>query len=321
MPVPPAAPLSPDWQLRVRTLDGGTAGAGVLVSPRHLLTCAHVVCAALGVFWEEEATPRPEEPVLLDAPRGGGTWQARATVLEDGWFVDRSPWDAAVLLLDRPAPAAPPEIRRCGPVDRPGRTVSMVGFTHDTAPAGVWSRATLVGQGGGRRFEYVQLDLESSTAARVVYGFSGSGVREDPGGALIGIVCQADHDETGLGVRGWMIPVEAVPDVWGRRAAPLSGASRRDPGPRAVHGLAVAVARTSTIAEPEARRAFYALLDARFRQRLNADAAPLFFADRLVRLALEHEQLEEVLETLEMLEEGSLSMRRVREAAEALWGQ
>jgi hypothetical protein len=312
---PPAVSPVPDWQLRIRTSQGGTAGAGVLVSPRHVLTCAHVVCTALGLPWAEEDTPRPREPVTVDAPRGGGSWQATATVLDDGWFADRSPWDAAVLLLDRPAPADPPEMRLCG--SEPGRAVSMVGFSHEAVPAGVWSRAVLVGHGGGRRFEYVQFDVTSSTTARVVHGFSGSGVREHPGGALIGIVCDAMRDDRGLGASGWLIPIEAVPRVWGDRSA-AQPPSREPDSPRLVHRLAEALASTPTIADPEARKSWCALLDERIRKRIHVGRAPLFFAFDLVDVARDYGLLGEVLDTLAMVEEGSRQMRQVREAAEAL---
>lgn len=312
---PPAAPFPSDWQLRVRSSDGGTAGAGVLVSPRHVLTCAHVVCAALGVPWEEAATPRPGEPVTVDAPRGGGSWQADATVLDDGWFADRSPWDAAVLLLDGPAPAAPPRIRRCGDVDRPGRAVSMVGFAHDELPAGTWSHGILVGR-GGRHHEHVQFDVRSPTTTRIAPGFSGSGVRENRSGALIGIVCDADHDDRGFGVSGWMIPVEAVPNVW-RGSVESPSPPPRD-SPRALHDLAAALSEVPTVADPDARKEFCALLDSRVRRRLRTDLPPLLFASRLVGQARDHGLLAEVFTVLDMVEEGSAPMRRAWEAAEAL---
>ena len=110
-------------------------------------------------------------------------------------------------------------------------------------------RAVLVGHGGGRRFEYVQFDVTSSTTARVVHGFSGSGVREHPGGALIGIVCDAMRDDRGLGASGWLIPIEAVPRVWGDRSA-AQPPSREPDSPRLVHRLAEALASTPTIADP-----------------------------------------------------------------------
>ncbi|MEY9213844.1 trypsin-like peptidase domain-containing protein [Thermobifida halotolerans] len=313
MSVPSTVPSAPDWQLRVRTFDGDTAGAGVLVSPRHVLTCAHVVCAALGRPWEEAGTPRPAEPVALDAPRGGGAWQAAATVLDDGWFVDRSPWDAAVLLLDRPAPAAPPTLRSRGGADRPGRAVSMVGFSADEAPAGVWSHGVLIGR-GGRHHEHVQFDIRSSTSARITGGFSGSGVREDPGGALVGIVCDAHQDDRGLGVSGWMIPVETVPNVWGGDVSAPPSQPLRD-SPRTVHALALALAETPTVADPEARREFYRLLAPRIRRSLRVDLAPGLFASRLVGVARDHGLLHEAVAALDLLEEGSPPMRRVWEAA------
>lgn len=315
MHAPPTVPPSPDWQLRIRDPEGRTAGAGVLVSPRHVLTCAHVVCAALGSSWEKEGTPRPAAPVYVDAPRGGGSWQAAATVPADGWFTDRAPWDAAVLFLDREAPAKAARLRRFGDVDRSVRPVSMVGFSHDRIPAGIWAYGRLAGR-GGRHYEHVQIDIRYSTGARVVSGFSGSGVRENRSGELLGIVCYAHSDERGIGATSWMIPVETIPNVWyGEIGPPQPSRSER---PRMLNELASALVEVSIVADPEARRELCALYDPRIRNRIRTDLSPRLFAFQLIRVAQEYGQLDEVLAVLDMIEEGSLPMQRVWDAAEPL---
>ncbi len=313
--VPPTVPPSPDWQLRIRSPEGMTAGAGVLVSPRHVLTCAHVVCDALEIPWEEEATPCPSGPVLVDAPRGGDSWRATATVLDDGWFTSRSPWDIAVLFLDRGAPARPARLRHCGEVDRSVRPVSMVGFSHDGIPTGIWAYGRLGGR-GGRHYEHVQIDIRYSTGVRVASGFSGSGVRENRSGELIGVVCYAHSDERGFGVSSWMIPVEEIPNVWhGETGSSLPPQPER---PRMLNELAGALTEVSTIADPEARRELCALYDPRIRSRVRIDLSPRLFAFQLIRVAQEYGQLDEVLAVLDMIEEGSLPMRRAWESAETL---
>ena len=83
---------TPDWQFRITDRDGGVLhGAAVLVSPDHVLTCAHVVRTAAG-------EGGPGTRVRLDAPRGDRAWHTGAQVVEDGWWwEDAPPWDAALL--------------------------------------------------------------------------------------------------------------------------------------------------------------------------------------------------------------------------------
>lgn len=292
---------TPDWQFRITDRGGGVLhGAAVLVSPDHVLTCAHVVRAAAG-------DDGPGTPVRLDAPRHSDTWHTRAAVVEGGWWWNEGPaWDAALLRLDDPAPAAP------APLGTPGlhthrHPVHILGFPH--APAGRWLTGLVRGTGGARP-GYVQIDVDPSTPVTVTRGFSGSGVRSHDG-RLLGIVREAGAE----GRLAWMVPVTAVPGL--RPARPARPAPELDH--EQLHALAVAVSDLETIVSREVRALFVSALDPRLRRRIDAGAVPAVFSHELVlRAHRDYENLGEVLDQLAAWEEASAPMRRVREAAAPL---
>ena len=73
--------------VRVLAADGTYAGLGYRIAPDLVITCAHVVAAALGTD-PREPTP-PTGKVLLDlpfAPGGEAGIQASAALAPDGWL-------------------------------------------------------------------------------------------------------------------------------------------------------------------------------------------------------------------------------------------
>lgn len=298
---------TPDWQFRITDRDGGVLhGAAVLVSPDQVLTCAHVVRAAAG----EDG---PGTRVRLDAPRHSDSWHTRASVVEGGWWWNEGPaWDAALLRLDGPAPAAPAPLGTPGPRTPHGRPVHILGFPH--APAGRWLTGLVRGTGGARP-EYVQIDVDPSTPVTVTRGFSGSGVRSHDG-RLLGIVREAGAE----GRLAWMVPVTAVPGLRPARSAPRPAPQ---PAPELdheqLHRLAVAVSDLETIVSREVRALFISALDPRLRRRIDAGAVPAVFShDLVLRAHRDYEILGEVLDQLAAWEEASAPMRRVQEAAAPL---
>lgn len=223
--------LDASWQLRVLSPAGGLAGAAVTVSPRHIVTCAHVVTDALGLERPTPATPRPRTPVLVDAPRSGAlSWRGRATVVEAGWFCAAPPWDVAVLELEDPAPV-PPAVLGDDSGVRLDQSVRILGYTD--VVSGIWTQGVLNGRGGDR-VEFVQINLAGDGQARIRGGFSGSGVCH--GAELLGIVRDAHWEnlDGGAGVRagriGWMIPISLIPPVWAKGPVGALGGHRRAAG-------------------------------------------------------------------------------------------
>ncbi|MGQ4384802.1 trypsin-like peptidase domain-containing protein [Streptomyces sp. SAS_270] len=218
-------------QVRVLSPDGALWGAGVLVAPEgatvHVLTCAHVVTAAIG---------GPSGQLLVDLP--GRAWSATARLLPDSWSpapaydrpvpgADCMPGaDFAVLALDAQHPQLP---RGCGPLplaqcDHPsGQRVAVIGYPRGV-PAGLIATARLTG-GGGPCPDWVQLDGLRATGALVEHGFSGAAVWDPARQRVIGLITAA-HTDRSTKV-AWMLPVEVALHLW----PPLVGAVR-PPGPR-----------------------------------------------------------------------------------------
>ena len=95
-------------------------GMGILVSNREILTCAHVIDAALGKEWQNWESPAK---VRFFFPLVDGNPCAVGTVDRKRWFPPSrlghsEPSDIAVVELDDNAPAAAGRatIRRCRPL-------------------------------------------------------------------------------------------------------------------------------------------------------------------------------------------------------------
>ncbi|GAA1110596.1 MAG: trypsin-like peptidase domain-containing protein [Nocardiopsis sp. BM-2018] len=304
--------VSTDWQLRMVDRDGrGLWGAAVVVSPKHAITCAHVVNSAVRADGGSDAGPgstvhlrRPGHPEVITG-----------TVLEDGWWwEDRAPWDVAVLRLD-PAPGVRPvSFNRVGAFRARGERVSVSGFVN--AEHGRWATARLRRRGGPRS-EYVQFDTEPGSVVRIEGGFSGGGVIEPHDNELLGIVCAASSE----GRVGWMIPTEEIPPVW--RPGPGPGPPKVGPvRPDLIHRLSLFAAELDTISSPVARRAFHRALDQRLRSRIPSDQPDQLYAEELVlRAHRDFGILQEVLDQLDMREDGGVRMRAVWDAARPLLGE
>ncbi|MFG1805627.1 trypsin-like peptidase domain-containing protein [Streptomyces sp. NPDC049040] len=218
--------LEDPWRVRVFG-PRGPVGAGVLLTGRRVLTCAHVIDSALG---EDAGLVTEGAPVTVEFPASltGGTGTAR--VVPGGWAPrsgERA--DVAVLELDSapPADTGPATLRRCGPAA--GRQVRAYG---EAGPAGQggWARMVLVGS-GGLSPDWVQMDLLTPHGERVRRGYSGAGVVDTADGSVRGILVAAAHGDGAD--TAWMIPVEAIlrycplltaavtPEVGGRAPDPF----------------------------------------------------------------------------------------------------
>lgn len=183
------------------------AGAGVLVAPDTVVTCAHVVEAALGLARTDEPPGGNVELGFLALPPGQRSVAAR--VPADGWFRAGPVGDLAVLKLEVRAPAgsgvAP--TARCGV----GVGLSVRVFGHPAeAPSGLWARARIAGAGGPHP-GWWQLDGADVTGARIERGFSGAGVWNADGSAVLGVLASvlatAGADTTRV---AWMIPLDLL---------------------------------------------------------------------------------------------------------------
>ncbi|MGQ4459254.1 nSTAND1 domain-containing NTPase [[Kitasatospora] papulosa] len=170
--------------MRIRSVDGDVAGAGFLVGPDLVCTCAHVVEEAFGL--PAPVDKAPGGSVNLDFPLLSARPSARASVVS--WRHGGA--DVALLRLDRPVEGARP----VGLVDgtdvweHPFRV-----FGHpDGADHGVWVRGTLrAGMAAGL------LQMEAHLPGpRVTEGFSGSPVWDDAQGGVVGMTVAAHRGES-----------------------------------------------------------------------------------------------------------------------------
>ncbi|MFD9193353.1 trypsin-like peptidase domain-containing protein [Streptomyces phaeochromogenes] len=310
-------------------------GAGVLVFPGVVLTCAHVVASAVGQRQGQDRGHTdgvPVDSVLVDIPGDPAGTAGEATVVPDGWFPGPlsggSDGDLAILRTawTPPGGAAVARIGPCGEPDR--REVNMYGFPSG-ASDGVWSRARLVGRGGTHR-DWIQLEGIGAAGIRIARGFSGAGVWDPVARRVVGMVTAAYTDpQTKV---AWMLPFEAAAHMWPRLAevleppAPAQGSARKSgqrslppPSDRDQFALADALLNVPLI-EDDGGAALRGLLPPRIRRAVRTHVRPrlqLFF---LVQACAQHPDGRQALvESLRLLDDESQPARAALELFETHW--
>jgi len=186
VPPPAGSELSPvaRAQVRIYAADGkDVVGAGFLTGRREVLTCAHVVRAALGLTGHAPEPPPGSIPLdfpLLPSPN-------RLTARVVRW---RPQDDLAVLELaaDLPAGAEPAPLVEGG--DLWGHPFRAFGFPAGH-PEGVWAGGVVRGPNARG---WLQIEDTKETGYRVQAGFSGAPVWDDALGGVVGMVSAAERD-------------------------------------------------------------------------------------------------------------------------------
>ncbi|NJP97622.1 serine protease, partial [Nonomuraea sp. FMUSA5-5] len=176
--------------VRIMGRHDALGGAGFVIAPSLVLTCAHVVSDALERPRQEpvaEGTPVVVEFPLSEPPAGGDARPRWPAVVET-WVpirADRT-GDLALLRLPEPVPGARP-LAMADPGAVGGGQVRVVGFPRD-APGGDWFEGRL---GGPTSEGWMQLSRAHGQTVHVRPGFSGSPVWDDALSAVIGLVVAA----------------------------------------------------------------------------------------------------------------------------------
>jgi Trypsin-like peptidase domain len=190
----------------VRVLDGAgdVVGAGFLIGPDLVATCAHVVASA------QHADPYAVEPagdgVRLDFPMfrdGDAVPATEGEVVRWVPIGEDGTGDIAVLRVRGPLPAGArmPPVRRVDQLwDLPFR---VLGFPEGMAD-GVWSTGRFRGEQGTRWFQMQTAAGEQP----VVEGFSGAPVWDEGTGAVVGMTVAADA--SGTTTTAYLIPIDQV---------------------------------------------------------------------------------------------------------------
>ena len=139
--------------VRFYNVNESVVGAGFLVAEHYVLTCAHVVAAALKLPSNTDAAP--EQPVQIDFPLSALKQKLEASVV--CWLpgTNTAPSeDMAVLKLVESPPAEPVSI---APLSGAwGHPLRIFGFPRRYVN-GVWATATLRDETGSR---WIQLDAK-----------------------------------------------------------------------------------------------------------------------------------------------------------------
>ena len=190
------------WRARIRDSAGRVFGAGVLIGPDLVVTCAHVVASALRT---SPNGSRPPGPVTVDFPTAAHLGGCRAVVLDDGWLAmaDDYVGDIALLRLEEPRELPVARLATCGVPWR--RSVRVFGHPRSNAEVGEWATGDMTGTAGPRG-EWVQINSQQ-VGPQIVGGFSGAGVI-DENGAVIGLLVASDNNATTRGA--WMVTMEAM---------------------------------------------------------------------------------------------------------------
>jgi trypsin-like peptidase len=175
------------WMVRLLGRSGEVAGAGLLVTDRQVLTCAHVV----------------NDGALADFADSAGHPPIATRIVSDAYvpLTDSQRGDIALLELDHPQPRRVTASLRRFPLGSVS-TFRAYGFPPDNA-TGVWAVTTLVGAAGPGG-EWIQLTQAGGGAVR--RGFSGSGVLAHPYGRLVGMMVAAHQADE----QSFMIPAATV---------------------------------------------------------------------------------------------------------------
>ncbi|MET9358772.1 serine protease [Streptomyces sp. NPDC006617] len=208
---------TPSWAVRIRGADGEIAGAGILLTPQWVLTCAHVVDrtadAMTAEFVGAVGHGVPAVPARLE----------RDAYVPETLDADGDPsGDVALLRLERPRPVE--ETVRLHRLSAPNREVRMYGFPYEHN-GGIWFRATAVGVCG--RDGQVQL-IPASPGELASPGCSGAGVADSDTGEVIGMVLSGQEDRHGNRF-SFMSPVETIVRHLPRLDDVTTGPSAVDP--------------------------------------------------------------------------------------------
>lgn len=195
--------------VRIAGRGGAVCGAGALVAPDLVVTCAHVVSDALGLPRQEDVAAGAVVTVdfpLAGAGAGAGlaagpsdgtqaTAQPRTTPVTatvETWIPTRADrtGDIAVLRLPAPLPGAAP-LPMAAPETVWEHGARAVGFTGGE-PGEVWFRGKF---SGATSEGWIQLSRADGQGAHVRRGFSGSPVWDNELGAAVGLVVAAQPEQ------------------------------------------------------------------------------------------------------------------------------
>ena len=200
---------------RVRRWAAGrpTAGLDLLVGPRQVVTCAHVVNVALGRGEREQAPPNGSDLVQVEFPLlpGAPVREARIVAWVPPPGSGTGGGDVAGLELTEEAPAGATSARFALTTPEPGTWLRVFGYPgNPPRQCGMNVDVDLKGQVGG---QLLQVESRSGQTVKAQPGFSGSPVWHHGTGEAVGLLQSAppaDEPERDA----YLLPPLAVAQAW-----------------------------------------------------------------------------------------------------------
>ena len=204
----------------------GPVGAGFVVDDTHIVTCAHVINAALDL--DLRAAERPQTLAGVEVHvRVARTWARVEVALDpDGWapLTDDHRGDVAVLTMTpgRPADAGVVPLQRPDPAE--DRLFRCQGFPTGTlmAAGGRIRAGTTIGE------EWVQVEDDKQPGRALSAGFSGAPIWELSRAAVVGMATACDSADPEAKI-GAMLPSPLLPDYWPPAAYLVPSRLAQDP--------------------------------------------------------------------------------------------
>lgn len=191
---------------RIITPHGTVVGAGFLIEEATVITCAHVVTAALGIA---DATPTqpPEALVSLDFPLVVSDRTLTAHIISWQAVQANGGGDIAVLRLEDSPPEGAITARLVIADDLWDHSFRAFGFPryHDQ---GVWASGKLRAR---EATGWVQIEDVKITGKRIQQGFSGTAVWDEQLNGIVGMVVAADEDTSKV---AYLIPSYKLIQAW-----------------------------------------------------------------------------------------------------------
>lgn len=221
--------------VRISTEDGVPVGAGVLISQENVLTCAHVVAAALRDDTIEAQTETPQVTIRLNFHFLEGQPLRTASVVHWRPRVgpDTNPsGDIAVLQLIESLPDKAQPIGLTATDELFGHEFRAHGFPRDTN-SGVWAYGVVRDPLGN---DWLQVEDTKEQGRRIEPGFSGGPVQDSTTGQFVGMVAASSEYIKAAKV-GYVIPTEVLARAWPDLYTDRSQASPADPAPPSLDTL------------------------------------------------------------------------------------
>ncbi|TVR06200.1 MAG: serine protease [Phormidium sp. GEM2.Bin31] len=201
---------------RIFHSNGAVVGAGFAIAPGYLITCAHVVTAALNLPADSQDSPQqPIELEFLLAAQG-----ERVTGQVVAWLpykvaIDApslaNPADIAILKLDRTPERIIPVTVGEGAW---GHQFRILGFPTGV-PVGIWASGVLRDQMGNG---WVSIEDIKAQGYSIQFGFSGAPVWDETINAVVGMAVQAQLPKKNQPDPkvAFMLPTSQLRMVWSR---------------------------------------------------------------------------------------------------------